>query len=1129
MLVIPQNVNLQVEGLWKPGASMTALIKVTANISTVISGNGTLANQSSYATHGIWLAPTVAGNNLNTIKDVTLYGFTNQIYSSDGDRWTVDGVFCQDNVGYDIRSIQSGTGAIITNFRTLGGTASIYFSRSSGTIEGVIIDNFEILNTGAGVAIQFDGCLSAKITNGVTGENNNSAIVLNGDGAYPVSDVAIEAVYCSSNPGYAGPGIYIYGNATDIRLTDITATTYQIGIKLKSTGTGSVQRVTGSGVKLSGNTTDLVIDTSVAGVGFHVWDGCWFLSSATVTEGSDSIGTFTNCRFAVAPTKSLKSVYFDNFGLDRNTSTGSWVPNNVINVKLFGATGDGTTNDTAAIQAAVDYASGIGGGTVFIPNGVYYIATTVSIVSNGVDIVGESRMGTRIKGNALQNTFSIGGSTGTYRASIRNMQIDTSFTAIRVKYNSAETILSDLYITSVGTAIQVNGDYTVNPVKDVVETRIQNVEMEAITTYGVYAYQAGDIYLDSVQTSGTNTGAVGVLIDSGASGFYATDCNIRACTYGWLTRDSVGISPNPTSKPTIPNALFFENCLGDSCVTNGWYFQHAYYVNQSNCWGAGTSAGEGMKLGADCYAFQTLGFQAYLNNKDGLRIVSRTGKPRVSIVGGEFVANSQAGSGTYHGINVEANTTNFSIVGVAAYNDTAISANQYQGYGIYIVAGTSNNYVLASNNCVGNATGTLFDGGTGTTKALTGNLTLDSYLDAGLRLTGNLTYGGTTFTGVTGSTSLVGSASPTFTGTVNTAALTASGAITSTKTSGGILTATSLTTNNGYLSFQGTGGNVLFGTEGSAAGATFTGSAAYATLIGSSGSAGINFAVSNAVQARLTATGFGVGNTPSYPLDVTGQARATTGWSVSSDGSAFTPGGLNAIPNYGVGYITSTSTTTLAGFGGISLYTNQTLALNISGTGLLTSTKTSGSILTATSLTTNNGYLLFQNTGGNVLFGVESSVGGTTFTGSTAYAALIGGSGAAGINFAVSNVVRASLTSATFTSTVPIASTLAPATGWLLDADACTITVANGSNAAFAAGSGLIIVTNPNNGQTALYSCGGGTVTAVSAIGIWVAPTTTPAGGTCSVQWDGAAYRLYNNYGSSQAFKVMLLRTRASV
>lgn len=51
-----------------------------------------------------------------------------------------------------------------------------------------------------------------------------------------------------------------------------------------------------------------------------------------------------------------------------------------VSVKDFGAVGDGITNDTAAIQAAVDYVNAIGGGEIVFPTGVYR-ATGVRLYS----------------------------------------------------------------------------------------------------------------------------------------------------------------------------------------------------------------------------------------------------------------------------------------------------------------------------------------------------------------------------------------------------------------------------------------------------------------------------------------------------------------------------------------------------------------------------------------------------------------------------------------------------------------------------------------------------------------------------------------------------------------------------
>lgn len=50
-----------------------------------------------------------------------------------------------------------------------------------------------------------------------------------------------------------------------------------------------------------------------------------------------------------------------------------------INVVDFGAKGDGNTDDTAAIQNAIDYGQSMGGGMIWVPKGIYLIDAEVSV------------------------------------------------------------------------------------------------------------------------------------------------------------------------------------------------------------------------------------------------------------------------------------------------------------------------------------------------------------------------------------------------------------------------------------------------------------------------------------------------------------------------------------------------------------------------------------------------------------------------------------------------------------------------------------------------------------------------------------------------------------------------------
>lgn len=65
------------------------------------------------------------------------------------------------------------------------------------------------------------------------------------------------------------------------------------------------------------------------------------------------------------------------------------------NVKDYGAVGDGVTDDTAAINTAVNLANTTGG-IVFFPRGQYYVTDTIRLTRHGTGILGENSAGTYI-------------------------------------------------------------------------------------------------------------------------------------------------------------------------------------------------------------------------------------------------------------------------------------------------------------------------------------------------------------------------------------------------------------------------------------------------------------------------------------------------------------------------------------------------------------------------------------------------------------------------------------------------------------------------------------------------------------------------------------------------------------
>jgi len=89
----------------------------------------------------------------------------------------------------------------------------------------------------------------------------------------------------------------------------------------------------------------------------------------------------------------------------------------IVSVKDFGAVGDGVTDDTAAIQAAIDYIETLNGGKVEVPQGNFKVSSTLQINGGkGVQLIGQGADGNHDGGTgaAAATTLSwYGASSGT--------------------------------------------------------------------------------------------------------------------------------------------------------------------------------------------------------------------------------------------------------------------------------------------------------------------------------------------------------------------------------------------------------------------------------------------------------------------------------------------------------------------------------------------------------------------------------------------------------------------------------------------------------------------------------------------------------------------------------------------
>lgn len=133
----------------------------------------------------------------------------------------------------------------------------------------------------------------------------------------------------------------------------------------------------------------------------------------------------------------------------------------IIDVKDFGAVGDGSTPDTTAVQNALNAAANFGsvptnGTILFFPPGLYNVSQLTNTVASSLSIVGSGKYSTAILGNSSGYTLDFpaqsGGGGPNAILHIENIAISNSSTtagsgALRVGYIEREFSCNDCQIT----------------------------------------------------------------------------------------------------------------------------------------------------------------------------------------------------------------------------------------------------------------------------------------------------------------------------------------------------------------------------------------------------------------------------------------------------------------------------------------------------------------------------------------------------------------------------------------------------------------------------------------------------------------------------------------------------------
>ena len=432
-----------------------------------------------------------------------------------------------------------------------------------------------------------------------------------------------------------------------------------------------------------------------------------------------------------------------------------------LNVKSYGAVGDGSTDDTSAINSAIAAANNTavsGGQTVYFPAGTYKVTSALTTVTReGVTLRGDGPRATVIAmASATGNTMTLG--SGAQFASIREMAFmpsvfRTSGYEIYIVGGFAPIIYS-IFIEFGNNGIGVN---------QTTRASIENVQLRyltgtqgiwfsgttgrsdglfikdlvcdnpypssspssaAWTSYQVYhTYATGDVFTANGWVWQVTTGGASGLTPPAAptgTNWYSTSVVIGVSAYAravcstsltWILMDSRAYSLTGVGIVLIDgyNGFKMINSMGGSNYPS-WAFFYDLETDHTYDSGASLEAG---------YGFHSDG--SYIGSSltgNGITLTS-SWLGEVTIQGTRVFGNAQHGILVNAGTNTKVTDNIICVNSVASsgsYNGVTVAANinsftisgnsvgltptsssSGQSYGIYVSAGTSDYYIIQGN------------------------------------------------------------------------------------------------------------------------------------------------------------------------------------------------------------------------------------------------------------------------------------------------------------------------------------------------------------------------------------------------------------------------------------------------